>query len=241
MSDFICQFCNHAVAINNCTRRTFLLDFTGAKEPVTYSPKSGNAIVAVSGKTTYSLDLNPELIEIIFFKCPHCEQFSIKINGFGEQTKGLSTFIRPSSPAKKFPEYIPQFIRDDYEEACAIAHLSPKASATLSRRCLQNMIRDFWGISKKRLVDEISELQTKVPAAQWKVIDSLRRIGNIGAHPEADVNLIIDINPEDAQKLLKVIELLLNQWYIERHEQESLYEDISKLDEAKQDERHPKS
>ena len=81
------------------------------------------------------------------------------------------------------------------------------------------------------MVDEIDALEAKVPATQWKVLSSLRRIGNIGAHPEADVNLIIDINPNDAQKLISVIELLIKQWYIERYEQEKLYADILALDE----------
>ena len=39
----------------------------------------------------------------------------------------------------KYKIPIPQLM-DDYEEACAIVNLSPKASATLSRRCLQGMI-----------------------------------------------------------------------------------------------------
>jgi hypothetical protein len=47
------------------------------------------------------------------------------------------------------PDYIPEQIKDDYYEACSILNLSPKASATLARRCLQGMIRDFWGITKK--------------------------------------------------------------------------------------------
>ena len=51
----------------------------------------------------------------------------------------------PESDAKVFPDYIPQQIREDYVEASKIKELSPKASATLSRRCLQGMIRDFWG------------------------------------------------------------------------------------------------
>ena len=50
----------------------------------------------------------------------------------------------PPSQAKTFPTYIPQAIRDDYREACLILDLSPKASATLARRCLQGMLRDFW-------------------------------------------------------------------------------------------------
>ena len=140
--------------------------------------------------------------------------------------------IFPISNAVQFPDYVPASIRKVYEEACAITTLSPKASATLSRRCLQSMIRDFWKITgKKRLVDEIDALETIVPPTQWKVLNSLRHIGNIGAHPEADVNLIIDINPDDAIKLVKVIELLIRQWYIERHEQEKLYADVISIDE----------
>lgn len=49
----------------------------------------------------------------------------------------------PPSFAKVFPDYVPKPVRDDYTEACVIRDLSPKASATLSRRCLQGMIRDF--------------------------------------------------------------------------------------------------
>ena len=100
------------------------------------------------------------------------------------------------------------------------------------------MIRDFWGISKNRLVDEIAELQNHVPAAQWKVLDSLRQLGNIGAHPEKDVNTIIDIDPEDASKLLKVIELLMSQWYIARHDEQELYNDVLALNIEKQAERN---
>lgn len=169
---------------------------------------------------------------IDFFYCPNCGEYTVKATGAGDMVKRIDTFLHPTSHAKQFPSYVPTSIRQDYEEACAIVNLSPKASATLSRRCLQSMIRDFWGITgKKRLVDEIDALENKVPAAQWKVLNSLRRIGNIGAHPEADVNLIIDIEPSDAQKLISIIELLIKQWYIERHEQEKLYSDILALDE----------
>lgn len=137
----------------------------------------------------------------------------------------------------QFPDYVPLPIRQDYTEACAIVSLSPKASATLSRRCLQGMIRDFWGISKPRLVDEINSLKDKIPAQQWRVIDGLRRIGNIGAHMENDINTIVDIDPDEANKLIKLIELLIEQWYINRHNQEQLYSDIINIDETKHKQR----
>ena len=142
--------------------------------------------------------------------------------------------IYPLSPARKFPDYIPESIRQDYEEAYSILSLSPKASATLSRRCLQGMIRDFWKISERTLFEEITALKDKIPASQYQAIDALRQLGNIGAHMEKDTNLIIDIEPQEAQYLLKLIELLLQQWYVERHEKENLYADIVDTNTIKQ-------
>ena len=56
---------------------------------------------------------------------------------------------------------------------------------------------------------------------------------------EKDVNLIVDIDPGEAQKLVKLLELLLKDWYIARYEREDLYREILVIDEKKQDERHP--
>ncbi len=141
--------------------------------------------------------------------------------------------IEPQHVFRQYPAYIPEAIRSDYEEASQILELSPKAAATLLRRCLQGMIRDFWSISKSRLIDEVLELKNHVPAAQWTAIDGLRKIGNIGAHMEKDVNLIIDIEKEEVRSLLRLIEMLMDQWYINRHKQENLYNEITATAAAK--------
>ena len=47
--------------------------------------------------------------------------------------------------------HVPVSVQQDYEEACLIKDLSPKASATLCRRALQGMIRDFWKVIKPTL------------------------------------------------------------------------------------------
>ena len=91
------------------------------------------------------------------------------------------------------------------------------------------MIRDFWKIRKSKLADEINELKNKVTPSQWKAIDSLRSIGNIGAHMEKDVNRIVDVEPNEAEKLLKLIELLIDKWYITRHDEEELLLDITDI------------
>ena len=144
--------------------------------------------------------------------------------------------FRPNSNALQFPEYIPQSIREDYEEACSIVKLSPKASATLSRRCLQGMIRDYWNVSGKgSLQQEIDTIKDKVDPQVNRVLHSLRQLGNIGAHPERDINLIVDIEPGEAEKMIKLIEFLMSEWYVKRHETEQLLNEINSINEQKKE------
>ncbi len=139
----------------------------------------------------------------------------------------------PEANAKPYPDYIPAQLRNDYFEACLIKTKSPKASATLSRRCLQGIIRDYWGITKGRLIDEVNALQEKIDAQTWTAIDSVRKVGNIGAHMEKDVNTIIDVEPEEAGLLIWLIETLFEEWYIEKHEREAKMAKIIELAKSK--------
>lgn len=143
--------------------------------------------------------------------------------------------LLPDSYAKVFPEYIPVQLRTDYEEASAIIELSPKASATLSRRCLQGIIRDFWKVKKGRLVDEINAIEDKVDPLTWKSIDAIRKVGNIGAHMEKDINLIIDVEPKEANLLIQLIELLFEEWYIHRYEREQKLKTITEIADKKEE------
>lgn len=180
-----------------------------------------------------------------FIVCPNpaCKEFTLEAELYDtiavtsaivtkERTKTWS--LVPQSKAKVFPDYVPKPIRDDYEEACKIVNDSPKASATLSRRCLQGMIRDFWGINKPRLIDEIEAIKDKVDSLTWKAIDATRKIGNIGAHMEKDINLIIDVDPEEAELLIKLIETLIKDWYITTHERQEGLEKILAVRDAKE-------
>jgi hypothetical protein len=139
----------------------------------------------------------------------------------------------PLSDAKVFPDYVPAVIRTDYSEACAIKKLSPKASATLARRCLQGMIRDYWGITKARLIDEIEAIKDKVDPLTWQAIDAVRHIGNIGAHMEKDINVIIDVDSDEAGQLIGLIELLVKDWYVTRHERQERLRGIAELANVK--------
>ena len=146
--------------------------------------------------------------------------------------------LRPTSFAKPYPGYVPAVLTEDYQEACKIRDLSPKASATLSRRCLQGMIRDFCGISKSTLFAEIDELRTReatggapkgVTIETIEAIDAVRTIGNIGAHMEKDISVIVDVDPGEAQALIELLELLFEEWYIARHSREQKLQRIQAI------------
>ncbi len=134
--------------------------------------------------------------------------------------------VYPNPNGKPQPDFIPQQIIQDYQEACLISKLSPKASATLARRAVQGIIRDFAGIIKSTLHAEIMELRRQVIAREAPpeftldivdVIDGIRSLGNIGAHMDKDVNLIVDVEPEEAELLIGLVENLFDSLYVARH------------------------
>ena len=193
-------------------------------------------------------------ISTIFLVCqnPECKKFSLKyaiekvrtdlyrttplpwkwLDAQSTWQLGDWKNIIPRSNAKTFPSYIPQAIREDYEEACLIFQDSPKASATLCRRCLQGMIRDFHGIQKNTLFAEIDELNSIVDPTTWQAIDAIRQTGNIGSHMEKDVNVIIDVEPEEASELILLIETLIEDWYITKHEREKRLQKVIDIGNA---------
>ena len=219
MAGFTCPYCGMIMALNTKTTTASSVAFEG--KGLAYNSTAGPVY-------------NDSAVMLEFYHCPNCDEYTIFAHGVGTSVTDVNMPIRPCSAAKQFPKYIPQPIREDYEEACSVLNLSPKASATLARRCLQGMIRDYWGIVKSRLFDEISALKDKVQPDLWQAIDSLRQLGNIGAHMEKDTDLIVDIDPGEAEKLIKLIELLMQEWYINREERNKLFGDILQISADKQ-------
>jgi hypothetical protein len=118
-------------------------------------------------------------------------------------------------------------LSQDYYEACKIRDLSSKASATLSRRVLQGMIRDFCGIKEKTLFHEIYKLETlseegKAPQGVThetiEAMHHIRELGNIGAHMTEATNTIVDVDPDEAQMMIDLVEMLFADWYVARQQ-----------------------
>lgn len=150
--------------------------------------------------------------------------------------RGTVRFL-PRSLAEVFPVYVPAAVRGDYEEACDIADLSPKAAATLARRALQGIVRDFWGGKGRTLKDEIDSVKEKCDPLLWDAMTSVREVGNIGAHMERDIDLIIDVEPEEAKLLISLIETLVRETYVARNRRQEQMASIMALAAAKKEEK----
>lgn len=104
------------------------------------------------------------------------------------------------------------------------------------------MIRNFACISRGTLNAEIMELKRQVESGEAdraitsesvEAIDHIRSIGNIGAHMEKDINTIIEVDPNEANALIEVSEMLFDEWYGERHRRQERLKKVKAISENK--------
>lgn len=144
------------------------------------------------------------------------DTYGMPVKGVKARPVGIGAFKFLPQSAAPLSEWVPSFIKDDYSEAYLIRSLSPKASATLARRALQGMIRDFWSFSKSTLHAELEAIQDKCDPHLYDAMMKLKAIGNIGAHPGRDVSVITEIFPGEPEMLLELLHLLDREWYVAR-------------------------
>jgi hypothetical protein len=155
--------------------------------------------------------------------CPECKMPMIDIgqvlDDFGNV---LWAQVHPVGANRgPVPNDVPERIAQDYVEACNVLPISAKASAALSRRCLQHMMRSH-GYTAKDLAKEIDLLLNEtdplkaLPLRLRETIDAIRNFGNFAAHPNEDKATleIIDVEPHEAEWCLETIEELFEHFYV---------------------------
>ena len=150
--------------------------------------------------------------------CPNCQQLIIAL-GVGFDTLGNNpynfTLANPSYtlvyPMLTYRKPVPKevndiHIKEDYEEACLVLPYSPKASAALSRRCLQSLLKKKGKTTKFNLADAIDEAKESLPSAISTSLHLLREMGNFAAHEQKDKSTgeIIGINDGEAEFMLEI-------------------------------------
>lgn len=94
---------------------------------------------------------------------------------------------------------------------------SPKASAALSRRCLQAVLREKAGVQPSDLSREIDAAMPGLPAYLADAIDAVRNVGNFAAHPikSRSTGEVVDVEEGEAEWLLDVLEGLFSFFFVE--------------------------
>ncbi|HXY62753.1 MAG TPA: hypothetical protein VEJ22_07480 [Nitrospirota bacterium] len=207
MSEYLwhCPFCNTDQTVTDQGRQITFADLTIA------SADGPRRLV-----TKFVVCPNPECSKFSLSASLH----SLEVSGNRSYTgKHIKTWpLVPPSRARSFPVDIPQPVLEDYREACLAFEFSPKVSSALSRRCLSEILRDFWRVQPGRLGDEFRQIRATVDPLTWEAIESVRKSGMIGARMDSEGAEILDIEPGEAESLIGLIETLIQDWYVTREE-----------------------
>lgn len=163
---------------------------------------------------------------------PHSHHWSIKEN-IGTELVKKRELVRPKGSIRPIvPAEVPTDIADDYSEACLVLPDSPKASAALSRRALQHLLRQAANVKKGDLANEIQQVlnSNQLPSYLADSIDAIRNIGNFAAHPSKSTSLgeIINVEAGEAEWNLEVLEMLFDFYFVQPEKTKQRREALNK-------------
>lgn len=157
-------------------------------------------------------------------QCPSCERMILKKqlktikNRYWTQTSDI--LIHPIGIARTpLPKEVPERYSNPYKKASEVLPISAEASAAISRRCLQDLLREEAKVKPGNLADEIQQVidSGKLPTGLSESIDAIRNIGNFGTHPIKSTNTgeIVDVEEGEAEWLLDTLDGLFDYYLVQ--------------------------
>ncbi|MBS1527613.1 MAG: DUF4145 domain-containing protein [Bacteroidetes bacterium] len=157
--------------------------------------------------------------DIKFCQCYHCNKLSIWVRG---------KMILPSSGNVPIPNSdLPESVIDLYNEAKDILNQSPRSAAALLRLAIEELLK-YISKSDKSINHNIAKLVKEglAPKIQ-KALDILRVIGNSAVHAgQIDIN----DNPEIANSLFVLINVIADDMITKPKEIDELYNNLPESD-----------
>ena len=168
---------------------------------------------------------------VIHHKCPVCKKiiiFLVCAHHFNGTSPGAEFAANPSKVVLAYPRSanrppppsdVPREFAEDYIEAALVLADSPKASAALSRRCLQHILRSKANVKPMDLAKEIDHVISSktLPSHLAEAIDAIRNIENFAAHPIKSTSSgeVIPVEPGEAEWTLDVLEGLFDFYFVQ--------------------------
>ena len=156
--------------------------------------------------------------------CPACGQLIFRVDRSSRSSEdGLSVLesitAYPKGTSRPVPPAVEGKFESDFREACLVIGDSEKASAALSRRCLQNLLREKAETKAKDLAPQIQEVldSGKLPSHLADAIDGVRVIGNFAAHPIKSTHTgeVIEVELGEAEWLLDTLEGFFDFFFVQ--------------------------
>jgi hypothetical protein len=185
------------------------------------------------------IDLPPEAfpkeLRLSWLHCPACRRLIvhgaiIDMNNEGRETPVV---VWPPRRATRDPldAAVPGALAELYQEAAEVNAISPRASAALSRRCLQQLLRDK-GYFQRDLDKQIDALLDKneLPSEVARDVDAIRQVGNFAAHPMKSTNSgeVLDVETGEAEWLLDVLEQLFAFWFVDAARRQARRDELNR-------------
>lgn len=179
--------------------------------------------------------------ELVYGFCPECNEFVVMlrigeyrwIDDAGELVHvQQEQVIFPKFSARTTTPEIPTEYRDAFNEANAVLQVSPKASAALSRRLLQRILREEYRITRRDLAKEIEDFiqLPNLPTEIANAVDAVRNVGNFAAHPlkYQSTGEIVDVEIGEAEWLLDVLEALFDFTFVQPRRAQNRRDELNK-------------
>ncbi|MGI0011321.1 MAG: DUF4145 domain-containing protein [Nitrosopumilaceae archaeon] len=153
--------------------------------------------------------------------CPNCKKNIIYLAHYlrTSGSKPLESYmVQPRGASRPLPSEVPDKYSIPFHKAVEVLSISAEASAAISRKCLQNLLREEAKVKPRNLADEIQEVidSNVLPSDLAESIDAIRNIGKFASHPIKSTNTgeLVDVEEGEAEWTLDVLEDLFDYYLV---------------------------
>lgn len=171
-----------------------------------------------------NLGKDPDATGIWFVQwtnCPTCYRVVARMLDYdakGGAVQEKAHLVHPAIPTRVVPDEVEEPYASDFREAATTLHVSAKASAALSRRLLQHLLREKAGVKHSNLMAEIDEIRDMkiLPVGLADDLHGIRHVGNFAAHPikDTETETVADVEEGEADWLLELLDELLDFFFV---------------------------
>lgn len=195
---------------------------------IAMSPVPQTNGVGRGGVAMYYHDTNGRNRQVTADFCPECQGVFLLhsdltlVEGPGGAASAIESGVFVLWPRVSSQAPVPAEVPEEYaslaREAGLILTDSPRASAALSRRCLQQLLRKEAGASPADLYREIEWTikNAGLPSHATDCLHDLREIGNMAAHPNMSTATgdYIEVERGEAEWTLETLDALFDHYFV---------------------------